>query len=166
MKFTGVDLANGGAGVAFEGLFPDGTEPGKLIYLTFPFEGVYPESSRFELVDYIFDFFNGIIDDLPSAGEQQVVREFKLLQNYPNPFNPDTRISFSLPQSGPVNLVIYNVLGEKIVQLLENAAYKSGDWEITWNGTNGHGQKMPSGIYFYALTDGKHRQVRKMILAK
>jgi len=87
--------------------------------------------------------------------------EFKLLQNYPNPFNPSTNISFSLKESGKVNLDIYNMLGQKVATLIDQNMSK-GDHAVTFNGSN-----LASGVYIYRLAvDNKFAAVKKMMLLK
>ncbi len=94
-----------------------------------------------------------------------VPTSFAIEQNYPNPFNPTTTIRYQLPKSVMVKLVIYNVNGAKIRTLvagIQSANYYS----ITWNGTNGSGQKVASGIYIYHFKAGNFQKVKKMILMK
>jgi FlgD Ig-like domain/FG-GAP-like repeat len=76
--------------------------------------------------------------------------EFNLYQNYPNPFNPSTTIRFSIPQEAKVNIKVYDVLGKEITQLL-NETRRSGEYEISWNGTDSKGNLVPSGIYFITM---------------
>jgi hypothetical protein len=85
---------------------------------------------------------------------------FSLEQNYPNPFNPDTQIKYSLPSEANVKLEIFNLLSRKVATLV-NTKQSKGTCTVTFNG-----QGLPSGIYFYRLEAGEHRQVRRMILAK
>ena len=91
--------------------------------------------------------------------------EFRLKQNYPNPFNPTTRIDYSLPQAGLVNLIIYDILGRK-VRTLQNQFMTVGTHHIFWNGDASSGDPVASGTYFYKLQVPGHSQVRKMVLLK
>lgn len=86
--------------------------------------------------------------------------EYSLSQNYPNPFNPVTTINYSIPTSSDVKLIIYDLLGRKVQELV-NEFQSSGNYSIQFNGDN-----LSSGIYFYALKSGDFYQVRKMILLK
>jgi len=91
--------------------------------------------------------------------------DFILYQNFPNPFNPTTTIRFSIPQQAKVNIKVYNILGKEITELL-NETRTSGEYEISWSGTDSKGNLVPSGIYFITLTsDNSHQggQVRKTI---
>ena len=85
---------------------------------------------------------------------------FELKQNYPNPFNPITQITFSLPHAAEVNLSVYNIVGQKVVELT-NQKYQAGKHSLQFNASN-----ISSGMYFYKLTTGNFVQVNKMILLK
>jgi len=96
--------------------------------------------------------------------------DYALLQNYPNPFNPNTRIDFSLPMESSVKLVIYNILGQEVVRLVENEM-TSGNHSFTWSAEDATGKQLTSGIYLYKLSatgiDGSEfNETKKMILLK
>jgi hypothetical protein len=113
--------------------------------------------------DLYFDAsaFTGVEDEL----EDQVVSRFSLGQNYPNPFNPSTEIEFDIPRSGPVSLEIFNILGQKVRQLLADRLER-GHHTITWDGRNDQGELLANGVYFYRITVGDFSDARKMILLK
>ena len=67
--------------------------------------------------------------------------------NYPNPFNPSTKIRYTIPSESMINLVIYNIIGERIDEL-KNEQQQPGTYEINWNGS-GH----PSGIYLLSIIE-------------
>ena len=85
---------------------------------------------------------------------------FKLDQNYPNPFNPTTNIQYSLGEAGPVNITIYNVMGQKVAELL-NTTKSAGSYQVSWNATG-----QASGIYYYRLTAPGQVITRQMTLIK
>jgi hypothetical protein len=86
---------------------------------------------------------------------------FALFQNYPNPFNPSTTISFQLAEAGPVELTVYNLLGEQVAQLV-NEVKAPGMHSVSFGGI-----ALASGTYFYQLRDGRGQmQVRRMLLVK
>ena len=87
---------------------------------------------------------------------------YQLEQNYPNPFNPETTISFSLKEEQEVDLSIYNLLGEKVVNLCEGR-YDAGSYNIKFNAKN-----LSSGIYFYTLNlkDANKQLSKKMVYLK
>ena len=92
---------------------------------------------------------------------QTEVKDFSLNQNYPNPFNPSTMIRFSLKDNGKVRLVIYNLLGEQVSELI-NKEMTKGIHEVEFNASN-----LASGVYIYKLDiENKFSSVRKMILTK
>jgi|GEM_PF-2437466 len=95
--------------------------------------------------------------DNPRPG---LVVNYNLYQNYPNPFNPETKISYSIAKAGLVKLAVYNVLGQKVAELV-NGTQPAGNYQITWNATN-----MPSGVYFYRLESGDFTRTMKMMLLR
>jgi hypothetical protein len=91
--------------------------------------------------------------------------EYALLQNYPNPFNPETHIGYRLPKAGHVSLTVFNVLGQ-VVHRLVDEDQAAGEYLVSWNGLDGTGCPVASGVYFYRLVAGEFRQVRKMLILK
>jgi hypothetical protein len=91
--------------------------------------------------------------------------EFKIYQNYPNPFNPSTTIRFFLPQEARVSIKVYNIIGKEITELL-NETRKTGEYEITWDGTDSNGKLVPSGIYFITMNADRFSNTIKAMLIK
>ncbi len=89
----------------------------------------------------------------------------RLYKNYPNPFNPETTISFDLPQRGKVELVVYNLKGQKVKSLI-NKEIDKGTHKIIWNGRNSQGKEVASGVYYYRLSCGNYTKTNKMVLMK
>jgi len=102
--------------------------------------------------------------DIPE-GMTDVPREYKLYPNYPNPFNPETSIIFTLggKVQQPVNLTVYNILGQKI-RTLVNDSRSPGQYSVTWEGRDDSGKLVPSGVYIYQLKAGKMTFCSRMIL--
>jgi hypothetical protein len=92
-------------------------------------------------------------------------KEFALFQNYPNPFNPQTNIEYALPKASQVNLVVYNILGQKVRTLVDNFE-TAGLKKVIWDGKDERGNEIPSGIYFYKLKTANYSQTKKMIVLK
>jgi len=82
-------------------------------------------------------------------------RMYQVRQNYPNPFNPSTTIVYYLPDVGyqpaEVEIVIYNLLGQKVRTLVKDRKYP-GEHRASWDGKDDEGHDLASGIYFYKLT--------------
>ncbi|MDA0711783.1 MAG: T9SS type A sorting domain-containing protein, partial [bacterium] len=111
---------------------------------------------------------NGNINALQGArlvDLNSVPSEFSLGQNQPNPFNPDTQIGYQLSEPGEVSLVIYNVLGQQVRQLVA-ASQPAGFYRVGWNGQDALGRPVSSGVYFYRLTAGSFSQTKMMVLLK
>jgi len=106
---------------------------------------------------------SGIITD--KGPGNNVPARYAVMENYPNPFNPETRIVYSIPQSGKVNLTIYNVLGQKVRELT-NTAQNAGTHVMTWDARNDFGVNVPTGIYIGVLTTNGQRVTRKMVLVR
>lgn len=77
-------------------------------------------------------------------------KEYQLYQNYPNPFNPETKVRFALHTTSEVKIKVYDILGKEIQEII-NETRQSGEYEISWNGTDKIGSKVPSGVYFITM---------------
>ena len=110
--------------------------------------------------DIYMNGFNtgGIITEI--GNETTTPLTFSLSQNYPNPFNPVTKINYQLPMSGLVRLSVFNLLGQKIGELI-NETQVAGNYSVDWNAS-----EYPSGAYIYRLESGSFVDVKKMILLK
>ncbi len=95
-----------------------------------------------------------------------VPRAFALEQNYPNPFNPSTTIPVSVPHAAEVTLKIYNIIGEEVATVY-SGLLEQGRHRFTWEGRNGAGIPVASGVYFVRLTTVSGPSfVGKMLLMK
>lgn len=90
---------------------------------------------------------------------------FSLEQNVPNPFNPWTVISYQIPKSGEVSLVIYNIQGQ-VVKTLVQGHVEAGQHLVRWDGYNDQGTAVSSGIYLYRIEYRGLATARKMTLIK
>ena len=90
---------------------------------------------------------------------------FISMHNYPNPFNPNTTISFELEKKGMTEVSIFNIKGQ-IVKTLLKEELNVGEHKLFWNGTSDTNKKVPTGVYFYKITNNKKHYTKKMILIK
>jgi flagellar hook assembly protein FlgD len=84
---------------------------------------------------------------------------------YPNPFNPQTTVEYLLLEDGRVQVAIYDARGS-LVRRLVDQTMPAGEHRVTWNGLDGAGQPVGSGIYFVKLATGSGVDTRKMVLLK
>lgn len=138
-----------------------GTTTEKKIY-NFVDRDPITQSTFYRLVQVDFDGTKNFYDpievkesDLPSA-----IVEYNLEQNYPNPFNPSTKIKFTIPNDEIVSLKIYDVLGNEMVELV-NEKMNAGAHEVEFNGSG-----LSSGVYYYKLISGNFVDTKKLILTK
>ncbi|UCH82914.1 MAG: VCBS repeat-containing protein [Candidatus Latescibacterota bacterium] len=103
----------------------------------------------------------------PDPARYGPITRLELLQNYPNPFNPVTTIVFMVPDGGVRNasLKIYDVTGALIKTLIDGPV-NGGRYDIRWDGTNNHGARVGTGVYFYRMTCEGMTDTKKMLLLK
>ncbi len=136
-------------------------------------DGASPSRIKMDIIGVATSFNNTLriqpssIDNITLVAEQasELPSEFALAQNYPNPFNPSTTIRYALPQPGHVKLVIYDLLGAKIRTLIDGRE-AAGFKQITWDGLNDRGERVPSGVYVYRIEAGEFVRARKLTVMK
>lgn len=150
----------------------DGTDPAggwientssnsKIFFLGFGFESINNSESSItknQLIRTILNWF-----DIPTSIDVEndiTVSDYTLFQNYPNPFNPKTVIGYQLPVTGKVVLKVYDILGNEIVNLVDEIK-SAGKYKVEFNASN-----LSSGLYLYRLEAAGQTQVKKMILLK
>jgi photosystem II stability/assembly factor-like uncharacterized protein len=99
--------------------------------------------------------------DIIEVNAGDIPEGFVLEQNYPNPFNPSTVIKFALAESQQATLIVYDILGNEIVQLFNETTEAGKIYEIEFDASG-----LSSGIYFYKLLSNNRLQTRKMLLLK
>ncbi len=120
-----------------------------------------------EILDIYFQEhfeWDGLVTNIPEM--VHAAKDFLLYQNYPNPFNMSTKIKFDIPFNGFVSLIIYNINGQKIIQLLDRDI-TAGKHTIIWDASQLPG--LSSGMYFYRIdvqADKKFTSTRKLMLLK
>jgi hypothetical protein len=98
---------------------------------------------------------------LPKKQESEVVIPTEnFLGNYPNPFNPITTIRYELPKNIKVNISVYDILGRKVKELV-NEEKEAGRYEIQFNAGN-----LSSGCYFYRIITKDFVKTMKMMVVK
>jgi hypothetical protein len=107
------------------------------------------------LAEAKYQVFTGI-----QADEFQMPSAYMLTQNYPNPFNPSTTIRFSIPQQEFVSLKVYDILGTRVADLV-NEVLPSGSYQVNFSSGS-----IVSGIYFYQLITGNYSETKKMNFIK
>ena len=95
-----------------------------------------------------------------TSSETSQVESFDLEQNYPNPFNPSTTIRFSLPTASDVKIEIFDLLGNSVKKLADNR-YQAGVHTIKLDASD-----LSAGVYFYSMTAGEFKSMRRMTLMK
>lgn len=112
---------------------------------------------RLRQVDFdgTFEFSNEIMVDVTV-----IPGEFMLAQNFPNPFNPSTEITFSIDKTGFVTLNVYNILGEKVAELV-NGIKEAGVYSVNFDAKD-----LTTGTYIYSLQSENQTISKKMVLIK
>jgi hypothetical protein len=96
----------------------------------------------------------------------KVPETFALSQNYPNPFNPVTKIEYQVPKQARVSLIVYNILGQEVIRLVDNEDKNAGYYQIEWQGRNTQGASVSSGAYIYRLKTEEFVSSKKMLLIR
>ena len=135
----------------------------KTVGTSFEITGLGGANSLDDAVSGIMDFFfegNGIENEnyIP-------IFSTKLGRNYPNPFNPVTNITYSIKETDRVTLEVYNLRGQ-LVKTLVNKIIETGNYSLTWDGTDNSNKSVSSGVYFYKMKAGIFQQTKRMILMK
>ena len=143
-------------------------EPGEYLFVNMPFTISNPRDVKIDNV-ILADEENNGIEKLTTVviygNAPQLPTEYSLSQNYPNPFNPTTEIQFTVPNSGDVQIVLYNMLGQE-VRTLFTGQVQRGTYSLQWDGQSNSGKQMSSGTYIYRMTAGDFVQSKKMMLIK
>ncbi|MFC1569442.1 lamin tail domain-containing protein [bacterium] len=140
---TGLDFYDYGVQIAdvSEGRYPDGTGTWKK------FESPTRGSAN-------------MTTDVEDDASIVLPAEIKLFQNYPNPFNPITAVSYQLSAISRVELRVVDVTG-RMIEVLVSDRQSAGSYQVIWDAS-----RYSTGVYFYQLTAGEYKEIRKMILLK
>ncbi|MFQ5599468.1 MAG: hypothetical protein ACE5G2_02810 [Candidatus Krumholzibacteriia bacterium] len=160
-EFISLDFISG------NGTFEDGNSAGfdasNGLVLGDPFTVVLTDVSG--LFDLVID--GSLISQSPptGVGNEGEPPSFMLMHNVPNPFNPQTRIDFSLPETGHARLTIYEVSGRKVAELV-NELLQPRTHSYVWDGRDDTGRSVASGTYLYRLDAAGFSRTRKMVLMR
>ena len=169
-------LASGVAPGTEGGLVMDASET--FLYVSDYNEGkvfkVSTGGSVTELVDFS-DFASRGLTLSPDGGawdtavledrSEAVPDELALQQNYPNPFNSGAVIEFALPRAHEIDLRLYNLAGQEVLQLATGAR-ETGLYSLLWDGTDAQGRLLASGVYLYRLETGDRTLTRSLLLLR
>jgi len=105
-----------------------------------------------------------------SGHQTQGPASFRVNAAYPNPFRADvpgnqTYFSYVLPQPLPVLITVFDITG-RMVRQMSIPLQSAGTHAISWNGVDGSGALLPSGIYFYRVQAGRFHAIRKLLLVR
>ncbi len=163
LVYDGVNYqTQGGAGIQYAGPFDNGTRPGHLVYLGFPFEMIVDSTQRVSVMARVLDFFN--INLEVKGNPPSAPRKFVLEPNYPNPVtsasNFKTTFQFRTQVAMPVAIRLFNLLGQQ-VRVLFRGKTQIGENKIQVN-LNG----LPAGTYFYAIRIGRKTVRGRLLLIR
>ncbi|MSQ46719.1 MAG: T9SS type A sorting domain-containing protein, partial [Ignavibacteria bacterium] len=148
------------ANLGFKELTPETTTELGVLYATIKnntYEGSF--SGGFEIYSVSKNINQNGTLSLNYKTEPVLPKIFALEQNYPNPFNPKTNIIFALPVPSNVKIEIYNILGEKVIELV-NQQHNAGLHTVEWNAN------VSSGLYFYRINAESIDKTRRFVQTK
>jgi hypothetical protein len=152
------------AGIQYEGLFGSGSEPGKLVYLAFPWETITTPDDRKAVLEKVSQWFgfdcSGMDHDKPP-----IPATASLSPGFPNPFNNRVTFRLTLPERSDYKVFIYNSLGQ-IVRHLEIPKTGGSEYCLTWDGCNDWGSAVASGCYFFRVAADDRILTQKVVLLK
>jgi len=117
----------------------------------------YEQAGEPVYFDYDLSYCLNLIESVAETG---LPNTYSLSQNYPNPFNPTTTIEFTLPRPERVTLAVYNLLGERVEELVDEVR-AAGCYAVQFDATG-----LVSGLYFYRMRAGEFVETRKMMLVR
>ena len=150
--------------------FTAGREPGSFYIMRAILDSI-TQDHYILCIDYSQDYGKTYVThcfDLDSTftgiGDIPAIAKNDLKQNYPNPFHDQTQIGFYLDKPAFTWIKVYDVRGNQLATLA-SGRFSSGMHQVTWDGRNDAGRKLPAGIYYYRLTiDGVPSGARKAVI--
>ena len=135
-----------------------------LVELSFQCKGA-PEDVGFTVAEGMFVDAEGEMYALGSAEAALLPQDLALLHNFPNPFNASTAIRYRLPEASETELGVYDLLGQEVRRLVDGRA-EAGTHSVLWDGRDGDGKAVGSGIYLCRLKVGAFVRTRRALLIK
>lgn len=108
-------------------------------------------------------FTNG--NPVANEGDDVQPGQAVLFENYPNPFVERTLIPFELPEASDVSLAVYDLLGHR-VRVLADGVHTAGSHSVAWDGRDGAGQEVASGVYVVTLRAAGAVMTRKLLVVR
>jgi len=144
-------------------------ENNTILNIPIEFKGHRQDISQIKIDEIKISGYKGALIDFATRTNltdiNMIPNSFALQQNYPNPFNPITEISYQIPKESFIDLVIFNLIGQKI-KILENSLLQPGFYSVNWDGTDEKGISVPSGVYFYTISSESFQKTKKMLYLK
>lgn len=131
------------------------------VYLSFNIEaasGLNNTTTAATALNEIMDWM-AFESDVPSEGAIELPETISM-SAYPNPFNAAVTVNFTTPQNSPVNLSVFNVMGQKVATL-HQGPIQAGSHQVSWDATH-----EATGVYLLHLESGSERRTQKLLLVK
>jgi hypothetical protein len=139
--------------------------PHEHVTIVFSAPGYYPDTVSADVSYGDQLLFDIRLDPVPSGSWAAGAAPYALYQNYPNPFNPATTIAYDISRDCHVTLEVFDVLGRR-VRTLVSGPQSPGHKTVEWDGRDGAGQPVASGVYVYRIVAGDYTRQRKMLFLK
>lgn len=153
----------------FDASWANRITPGASYYFPFSIEAFVlqlPKNNSGEDLEGVFRFHSaGVLYSETSVSTEEepanmMPESIRLHQNFPNPFNPNTVISFEIPSATDVKLEVFDLLGRRVAQLVDDKR-NAGLHQVSFNASN-----LASGVYLYQLKAGQLSLTNQMMLIK
>ena len=152
-------------------LFTEGNPPHHIL-ISHDMRLIYSQSGTVLDADFLIDFQDELtiaLDELAILSTRfniTIPKSPQLNQCYPNPFNPITTISYNLSKDAHVSLMIYDLKGRQIKQLVYTRQERGLNRSVVWNGLDSQNKPVSGGIYLYRIQIGDYFNTQKMVLLK
>ena len=161
---TEQNVTDGKVRVAFAGA-ESGEGSGDVLEVTFRPVGEFVEALRGIRLECVQLNEGQVAVKLMNGGMPDVPTLYVLYPSFPNPFNAETTIRYGVPMPGRVLLVVYNMSGQKMRELV-SGSQDAGMHTVMWDGTDDAGRDVASGVYLCRMEAGEYRAVRKLVLVR